>query len=445
MTGITTKRCAVYCRVSSEEGLDQAFNSIDAQREAGLAYVTAHREEGWISVRDTYEDPGYSGGNMDRPGLKRLLTDIAAGKIDLVVVYKIDRLSRSLADFAKMVEIFDEHGVTFSSITQPINSSTSMGRLMLNVLLSFAQFERELTGERIRDKIAASKRKGIWMGGVVPLGYRVENRALVVDAETSQVVRWIFETFRESGSTTAIVKALREQGALTRSGKPFSKQTVYKTLHNRVYLGELHHKGEYFPGEHEALIDQATWDAVHSAINANRRERKKGLNSDLERYGFILRGLLFTPEGDLYLPMATQKKSGKAYRYYVVNKKVNSGAATSDLGNQPADRLEAAVEDAVLTFLRSGAMVEQYWNEIQKLNPTIEEPEAAMLILRRTADGWDRFFPSVKRAILASLVHRITVTEQGLDVDWKLESIASLGSQTKRGSVAHEIATLEVA
>lgn len=443
MTTLTTKRCAIYCRVSSEEGLDQAFNSIDAQREAGLAFVTAHREEGWISVGSTYEDPGYSGGNMERPGLKRLLADIAAGKIDLVVVYKIDRLSRSLADFAKMVELFDKREVTFSSITQPINSSTSMGRLMLNVLLSFAQFERELTGERIRDKISASKRKGIWMGGPVPLGYRVENRALRVDEDAAETVRWIFNTFRKTGSTTEIVKSLSDQGKLSRSGKPFVKQAIYKILHNRVYLGQLHHKGEYFPGEHEALIDQATWDAAHKVINLNRRAQKRGRDSDIDRHGFILRGLLFTPEGDLYLPMATTKRTGKTYRYYVVNKKVNSGASMSTLGNQSADEIEAVVEEALLDFLRSSTMVEKYWQAIQTLNPSIEEPEAAMLILRRTADTWTRLFPTVQRAILASLVHRITVTEDGLELNWKFDSIAYLTPKTTQGTLAHEIAALE--
>lgn len=183
MSMLTPKRCAVYCRVSSDERLDQSFNSIDAQRESGLSYVLSQRNEGWVPVQDTYEDPGYSGGNMERPGLKRLIADIKAGKVDMVVVYKIDRLSRSLADFAKMVDVFDKHQVSFSSVTQQINSATSTGRLMLNMLLSFAQFEREVTGERIRDKIAASKRKGMWMGGVVPLGYRVEDRQLLIDPQ----------------------------------------------------------------------------------------------------------------------------------------------------------------------------------------------------------------------------------------------------------------------
>ena len=237
MNMATPKRCAVYCRVSSDERLDQSFNSIDAQRESGLSFVMSQRQEGWEAVQNTYEDPGYSGGNMERPGLKRLMIDIKSGLIDMVVVYKIDRLSRSLTDFAKMVEIFDKHKVSFSSVTQQINSSTSTGRLMLNMLLSFAQFEREVTGERIRDKIAASKRKGLWMGGPVPLGYRVENRLLLIDEKEAQTVRWIFDTYASTGSTTQMVQQMKAQNLLTKSGRSFCKQSLYKVLHNRVYFG----------------------------------------------------------------------------------------------------------------------------------------------------------------------------------------------------------------
>lgn len=234
MTTVVTKRCAVYCRVSSDERLAQSFNSIDAQRESGLSFVMSQRTEGWIAVQDTYEDPGFSGGNMERPGLKRLLADIQAGKVDMIVVYKIDRLSRSLADFAKMVEVFDKHKVSFSSVTQQINSATSTGRLMLNMLLSFAQFEREVTSERIRDKIAASKRKGIWMGGPVPLGYRVENRLLLINPQEAAAVKWIFDTYVRIRSTTLMVKDMKEQKMMTKTGRHFCKQTLYKILHNRM-------------------------------------------------------------------------------------------------------------------------------------------------------------------------------------------------------------------
>ena len=245
---VAPKRCAVYCRVSSDERLDQSFNSIDAQKEAGQAFIASQRAEGWIAAADDYDDGGFSGGNMDRPALKRLMADIEAGKVDIVVVYKIDRLSRSLADFARMVDVFDRHRVSFSAVTQQINSATSMGRLMLNVLLSFAQFEREVTGERIRDKIAASKAKGMWMGGPLPLplGYDVRDRLLVINEIEAKLVRRIFDDFVTVRSATLMAKAYGAQGVVTKGGKSFTKQTIYKMLHNRMYLGDIVHKGQAF-------------------------------------------------------------------------------------------------------------------------------------------------------------------------------------------------------
>jgi site-specific DNA recombinase len=244
---VSPKRCAVYCRVSSDERLDQSFNSIDAQKESGHAYIKSQRQEGWIAVADDYDDGGFSGGNMERPALKRLLADIEGGQIDIVVVYKIDRLSRSLADFARMVEVFDRCGVSFSAVTQQINSATSMGRLMLNVLLSFAQFEREVTGERIRDKIAASKRKGMWMGGPLPLGYDVRDRMLVINECEAALVRRIFEDFVTVRSATTMVRTYAAEGLRTKSGRAFCKQAIYKILHNRMYLGEILHKARAIP------------------------------------------------------------------------------------------------------------------------------------------------------------------------------------------------------
>ena len=297
----TRKRCAVYCRVSSDERLDQEFNSIDAQKEAGQAYIASQRAEGWIPVADDYDDPGYSGGNTDRPGLKRLMADIERGQIDIVVVYKIDRLTRSLADFAKMVEIFDQHGVSFSAVTQQINSATSMGRLMLNVLLSFAQFEREVTGERIRDKIAAAKRKGMWMGGVPPLGYDVDNRLLVINESEAAIVRRIFEEMLTIGSPTQIAanltaegittKAWTTQEGQTRSGARIDKKYLHKLLRNRIYLGEIQHKGTSFPGQHEAIIDQDLWNLAHAFVE----RRKQGPREGVTQHPALLAGLVAQP------------------------------------------------------------------------------------------------------------------------------------------------------
>ena len=426
MMDIKHKRCAVYCRVSSDERLDQSFNSIDAQREAGIAYVASQKAEGWELVPDFYEDPGFSGGNMERPGLKRLLKDIQAGKIDIVVVYKIDRLSRSLADFAKMVEVFDNHMVSFSSVTQQINSATSMGRLMLNVLLSFAQFEREVTGERIRDKIAASKRKGMWMGGSVPLGYRVENRALQIDHQEAELVQRIFEQFITEQSTTKIVKELNEQGIQTKRKKAFCKQSIYKILHNRTYIGEISHKGESFPAQHEGLIDSTTWEKTHAILSQDNRQRCRNTWEKKNRNDFLLRGIAYTQDGDLLIPMATKKPNGKVYRYYVINKKIHKGAEAAQSWNYQAAMLEGAVTDKLLEYLCSERMVDKYWSEIQKINPSIDEPQAVVLILRHTASIWDQFFTKMKTEIIHALIKRVVIKPNGVEVQMRFEGLGAV-------------------
>ena len=426
MNTITRKRCAVYCRVSSDERLDQSFNSIDAQREAGIAYVASQKTEGWELVPDFYEDPGFSGGNMERPGLKRLLKDIQAGKIDIVVVYKIDRLSRSLADFAKMVEVFDNHMVSFSSVTQQINSATSMGRLMLNVLLSFAQFEREVTGERIRDKIAASKRKGMWMGGSVPLGYRVENRALHIEPQEAELVQRIFEQFIAEKSTTKIVKELNDQGIQTKRKKAFCKQSIYKILHNRTYIGEISHKGESFPAQHEGLIDPITWERTHAILSVDNRQRCKNTWEKKNRNDFLLRGIAYTQDGDLLIPMGTKKPNGKVYRYYVINKKMHKGAEAAQSWNYQAAMLEDAVSAKLLEYLRSERMVDKYWSEIQKINPSIDEPQAVVLILRHTASIWDQFFTKMKTEIIHALIKRVIVKPNGIEVQMRFEGLGAV-------------------
>ena len=290
------KRCAVYTRKSTDEGLDMEYNSLEAQRDAGLAYVASQRHEGWIALQDGYDDGGFSGGNIERPGLRRLMADIEAGKIDIVVVYKIDRLTRNLTDFAKLVEVFDRHGVSFVSVTQQFNTATSMGRLMLNVMLSFAQFEREVTGERIRDKIAANNAKGMWMGGTPPLGYDVVDRKLVVNELEADLVQSIFRRYGEHGSAAEIVRELEIEGRTTkawqtqngqfREGRPIDQQYLFKLLRNRIYLGEVQHKDKSYPGQHEAIIDQDTWDLVHAFIE----RRKQGPRKSITQHSALLTG-----------------------------------------------------------------------------------------------------------------------------------------------------------
>src|SRR5437867_7542906 len=273
-------RCAIYTRVSTDHGLEQDFNSLDAEYDAAQAYIRSQAHAGWILVRRRYEDGGYSGGSTDRPALQRLLSDVKAGKIDVIVVYKVDRLTRSLADFAKLVELFDGHGVSFVSVTQQFNTTTSMGRLTLNVLLSFAQFEREVTSERIRDKIAASKRKGLWVGGIVPLGYATKERKIVVVEEEAERVRTIFRRYLELGSLNRLMADLREQGIVTKvrslksgrtvGGIPFTRGPLAHFLRNRFYIGEVVFKSEVFPGEQPAILDRDLFDAVQAKLKDQR-------------------------------------------------------------------------------------------------------------------------------------------------------------------------------
>src|SRR3954449_8046693 len=301
-------RCAVYTRKSSEEGLEQDFNSLDAQREACEAYILSQRHEGWLALPQMYDDGGVSGGTMDRPALKRLLTDIAAGKIDTVVVYKVDRLTRSLSDFAKIVDVFDRHQVSFVSITQSFNTTTSMGRLTLNMLLSFAQFEREVTGERIRDKIAASKRKGMWMGGLPPLGYDVAGRKLLVSETEADTVRAIYRRYAQVGSVRALEEEL--EGVLVSKrrvdrfgrdsgGKPLARGALYHMLQNRIYRGEIVHKNASYPGGHEAIVDEELWNKVQSLLSDNRIGRDTGANAAEPS---LLAGLVHDHAGDRGAP-----------------------------------------------------------------------------------------------------------------------------------------------
>ena len=279
-------RCAIYTRKSSEEGLEQDFNSLDAQRESCEAFIRSQKHEGWVCLSELYDDGGISGATMERPALKRLLADIEADRIDAVVVYKVDRLTRSLNDFAKIVEVFDRQAVSFVSVTQQFNTTTSMGRLTLNMLLSFAQFEREVTGERIRDKIAASKKKGMWMGGLPPLGYDVKDRKLVVNEREAETVRHIYRRYAALGSVLALKEELDRDGVVSKArvdkygrrtgGRPLARGALYLMLQNRIYRGEIVHKENSYPGEHEAIIDQALWDEVQRQLAANRFDRATG-------------------------------------------------------------------------------------------------------------------------------------------------------------------------
>lgn len=320
--------CAVYTRKSTDDGLEQEFNSLDAQREACEAYILSQRHEGWSLVPTRYDDGGFSGGNMERPGLQALLADIDAGRVDVIVVYKVDRLTRSLADFAKIVERLDAKQASFVSVTQAFNTTTSMGRLTLNVLLSFAQFEREVTGERIRDKIAASKKKGLWMGGPVPLGYQVIERKLVPVPEEAERVREIMRRYIASTSANQLIAELEVEGIRTkvqhrtsgphRGGIPFKRGSLFHLLSNPIYRGKIVHKGKVYDGEHEAIVDEDLWNAVQARLQQKAPPRKRKSNDPQEA---MLRGLLIDPEGRPMVPTYT-KKGTRRYAYYETRKDI---------------------------------------------------------------------------------------------------------------------------
>jgi DNA invertase Pin-like site-specific DNA recombinase len=344
------RRCAVYTRKSSEEGLEQDFNSLHAQREACEAYIRSQGGEGWRLVKAAYDDGGLSGGNMERPALQRLLADIRQKQVDLVVVYKVDRLTRSLMDFAKIVEEFDRHGVSIVAVTQQFNTTTSMGRLTLNVLLSFAQFEREVTAERIRDKIAASKRKGMWMGGNVPLGYNVQNRKLVVNQEEARTVRLIYDRYLELGCVRLLQQDLERRGIRSKvrvsiegkrsGGRPFSRGALYTLLANPIYVGDIRHKAARYEGQHAAVLKRMLWDAVQQKLKDQGASRKGRVNTPSST---PLAGKLFDERGEPLTPSHTVKQ-GRRYRYYVSRRLVTGTADVTARGwRLPAREIERVI------------------------------------------------------------------------------------------------------
>ena len=349
-------RCAIYTRVSTDHGLDQEFNSLDAQYDAASAYIKSQAHAGWTLIRSRYDDGGYSGGSTDRPDLQKLLDDIRSRRIDVIVVYKVDRLTRSLADFAKLVELFDAHGVSFVSVTQQFNTTTSMGRLTLNVLLSFAQFEREVTSERIRDKIAASKRKGLWVGGTLPLGYEMKDGKIAIVEEEAELVRLIFRRYLELGSVNELLRDLRERNirtktrllstGATRGGVPFGRGALYYLLSNHFYIGEVKYKNEILPGEQPTIMDRALFDAVRQKSLAQWSHRTiVRTKSD-----HLLTGLLFDDAGHRMIPTHATK-AGVRYRYYVSTPFLHGEAKTAAAGS--VSRVPAAdIEETTVKSLR---------------------------------------------------------------------------------------------
>ncbi|HCF06307.1 MAG TPA: resolvase [Desulfomicrobiaceae bacterium] len=368
-------RCAIYTRKSTDEGLDQDFNSLDAQRESAEAYILSHKHEGWVCLPERYDDGGFTGGNMERPALKRLLTDIEAGEIDCVVVYKVDRLSRSLLDFARIMETFEKHGVSFVSVTQQFNTTNSMGRLTMNILLSFAQFEREIIAERTRDKMSAARRKGKWMGGGLVLGYDVAPRGgrLIVNEEEAAQVRAIYELYLEHRSLIPVVRELDRRGwrnkrwitkkGNERGGAPFTKNTLFRLLTNVIYIGKVSYKGTIYPGEHDAIVDAKVWKRVQELLRRNGRNGGKEVRN---KYGALLKGLLYcVPCNTAMVHTYTAKKNGRRYRYYVCLNAQQRGWDACPTKSVNAHDLETFVVDHIRGLGSDGEIVAETIRQVR--------------------------------------------------------------------------------
>jgi site-specific DNA recombinase len=417
------KRCAVYTRKSSEEGLEQNFNSLHAQRQACEAFIKSQTGEGWRLIKTAYDDGGFSGGTMDRPALKALLADIKEKRIDVVVVYKVDRLTRSLADFAKIVEIFDAHVVSFVAVTQQFNTTTSMGRLTLNVLLSFAQFEREVTGERIRDKIAASKQKGMWMGGSPPLGYDLSDRRLVVNKAEAQTVRLIFRLYLEHKTLrwvmdeldrrSVVSKQWTSRGGVPHGGFRFGRGALYHMLANPIYLGEIRHKRATHPGQHEAIIERTTWERVQKKLSGNAAHRR---GRSVNRTRGLLMGKLFDETGEpLY--SCWSKKGQRRYRYLVSKRLVRRTAQPDDRGwRLPAERTEQAVIVGVRQML----------SDRGALASTLKASGFGAAELKPAFDGIDakESSPEIEATEdMGTLIERVEVKPDGMQIKLNLRAL----------------------
>jgi DNA invertase Pin-like site-specific DNA recombinase len=423
-------RCAIYTRKSSEEGLEQEFNSLQAQREACEAFIKSQRHEGWVCLPDGYDDGGLSGATMERPALQQLLAEIQAGRVDIVVVYKVDRLTRSLADFAKIVEILDVTGAFFVSVTQQFNTTTPMGRLTLNVLLSFAQFEREVTGERIRDKIAASKKKGMWMGGVPPLGYRIWDRKLVVVDNEAETVRDIFRRYAELGSIRLLKEELDAQGLTSKcwtstsgrfwGGKPFARGALYLMLQNRIYRGEIVHKERSYPGEHAAIIDQQLWEMVQARLAGNVAQRNAGGRAVQQS---LLAGLLFDGDGNRMTPSHAVKK-GTRYRYYVSRPLIAKDRADRSTGRRaPAGEIEQLVASRVRQWLLDPGSI------YKVTSAWLPDPSAQQRLGARAAEigrQWSELPPARTRAVLTAMIERVEVRVDQVDIHLRLTGLTAL-------------------
>ncbi len=447
MISVRQVRCAIYTRKSTDEGLDQDFNSLDAQRESGEALITSRKGEGWICLDDQYDDGGWSGGNIERPALERLLADIEEGRVDCVVVYKVDRLSRSLLDFARLVEVFDKHGVSLVSVTQPINTADSTGRLMLNILLSFAQFERETIADRTRDKIHAARRRGKWTGGIPILGYRmIEGGGGIEPApDEAEMVRQIFSLYLTDQSILEVVEEINCRGWVTKEhetkagrrigGAPFSKSSVAHLLANPTYVGKVRLKGQVYDGEHDAIIDEVTWKRAQELLDKNRRSRG-GPNQN--KWGYLLKGLVRCTACNAAMSPSTARKGPKAYRYYVCTSAMKKGYATCPCPSIPAQKLEDLVVDQIRVIGQDSDLQRETLRQVKAIR---EEKRPALVSEQKRL----RKRLEKTRGEVRSLLDALATGEGGRTVGreiGKLEEVAE-GLEQRLSEIAEMLTSLD--
>lgn len=441
-----TIRCAIYTRKSSDEGLDQEFNTLAAQREACEAYVKSQAHEGWRALPEHFDDGGHSGGTLERPAMLRLLERIKERRIDVILIYKIDRLTRSLADFARLAELFDKHGVSFVSVTQQFNTTTSMGRLMLNVLLSFAQFEREIAGERIRDKIAASKKKGMWMGGSVPLGYDWKDKKLIINEAEAKTVRTLFDLYLKLGNVRLVVTEAAHRGLQTKmrptakgpriGGHEFRRGHVYAILRNPIYVGRIPHRDQSYAAEHKSIVSEKVWHATQQQLDQNRQGKHPAINKMSQSSPLV--GILFDEQGNRFTPSHTMK-GNRRYRYYVENALVTGETeAKGRLRRIPANEIEKAVKQALADFLRSQPQLLQALGGQSKINDFSEAHHKATLIREHLLGT----VTEKSLGICTRLLTRVTIGANNLTIQIakdELRVLCGLSDRAPKATGSHQI------
>ncbi len=411
------KRCAIYTRKSVEEGLDMDFNTLDAQRLAAENYIASQAANGWVCLPEHYDDGGFSGGTLERPALQKLLKDAEHGLVDVIVIYKLDRLSRSICDFAELSKKFDAWGVSFVSVTQEINTSTSSGRMMLNILMTFAQYEREIIAERIRDKMSASRKRGQWVGGSIPFGYITKDRHLIPDKERAEYVKQMFDTFVKTKSTHPVARMLNEKGVLTRQGKPWMTSHIYRILNNHTYVGEVLYKGNIYPGEHKALISRETWDAAQQILTENAPV-PRGRPSK-PRYA-MLKGLIRCGHCDSAMGPTWTKRHGRQYNYYMCLKDSKQVEHTCPVKAVNAGDVEITVIRQLGTMFRTPSFISMV---ARQANLRVNDVREA---LSNIEEFWDVLFPVERDKIIHLLVEEVIVYETGIDIKIKTEGMRGL-------------------